>query len=642
MAYHITDDVPGLIRRMAPACRHLLDSGFQQPATIPESAKLFMSGSGGGGSAAPVGKAPAGHDGDEDDSLHRGLRIKGRSMSGSADPKVILQNIAGTPAWLTRFAAELRVLIVRSSRKLARHEVLAAIVAGLLPITVRLALLPFAPIPVPFVHDEFSNLLAADTFSHGRLTNPPHPFWQHFESFHILQQPTYMSMYPPGQAVFLALGQTLFGHPWFGLCVVFVLLGMASYWALRAWLPPAWALPGALVVSANFGVAEYWMNSYYGGATAALGGFLVIGSAGRLLIRPDGQRLRNALLLGLGILILANTRPWEGLVFCTGVAVFGGARYFIRHPPQSASMVRRWWAVLVLVLSVGGALMGYYCWRVTGNALQFPYLLNRRTYATVALFPWQKPRPSPHYNHEEMRRFYVEWEPSYQSDSKPFQLNTFTTRLFYLERATIFPPIKVFRAVAFLLVLWTGWLNRKTRWLVFVCGFFYVGICCQNYCQFHYVAPFVGVGAVLYVTTVRRWSLASRAFRRVGGPSGVGALYLLALSLLFVNSVRLIAEVPKPNANFALRRESLIQKFRKMPGRQLVIVRYSPEHVLDQEWVYNDADIDGAQVVWARDMGPARNDALRAYFRNRHAWLLEPEKSQVRLVPIADFPRASQ
>jgi hypothetical protein len=175
-----------------------------------------------------------------------------------------------------------------------------------------------------------------------------------------------------------------------------------------------------------------------------------------------------------------------------------------------------------------------------------------------------------------------------------------------------------------------------------VCGFFYVGICCQNYCQFHYVAPFIGVGAVLYVTTVRRWSLASRAFRRVGGPSGVGALYLLALSLLFVNSVRLIAEVPKPNANFALRRESLIQKFRKMPGRQLVIVRYSPEHVLDQEWVYNDADIDGAQVVWARDMGPARNDALRAYFRNRHAWLLEPEKSQVRLVPIADFPRASQ
>ncbi len=69
------------------------------------------------------------------------------------------------------------------------------------------------------------------------------------------------------------------------------------------------------------------------------------------------------------------------------------------------------------------------------------------------------------------------------------------------------------------------------------------------------------------------------------------------------------------------------------PGNQLVIVRYNSHHLLINEWVYNEADIDHAKVVWARDMGPAKNQELLTYFRNRHVWVVDADDTPARLLP---------
>src|SRR6185369_2384866 len=117
----------------------------------------------------------------------------------------------------------------------------AVVIVFVAAILGHLVVLPTLDRPVPGVHDEFSYLLAGQTFALGRLANPTHPLWIHFESFHIDQQPTYASMYPPAQGMTLAFG-LLLGDPIIGVWVSTAFFCAATCWMLQAWVPAKWAL----------------------------------------------------------------------------------------------------------------------------------------------------------------------------------------------------------------------------------------------------------------------------------------------------------------------------------------------------------------------------------------------------------------
>ncbi len=239
------------------------------------------------------------------------------------------------------------------------------------------------PLPEPLAHDEFSYLLAADTFLHGRLANPTHPLSIFFEAAHVNQTPAYASIYPPGQGLILAAGAALFGHPIIGQWLTAAALTALIYWALTGYLPSNWALLGAVLCAMRIAVFSCWANSYYRGALPAVGGALVIGALAHL----RGKRgAWTAAALALGLLILANTRPFEGSMLALGAFIVLVKDF--KNRGEVWPTLKRIALPFLLVFVTGALATAYYNFRVTGNPFVFGYQLNM-TKAGLAIFPWQ-------------------------------------------------------------------------------------------------------------------------------------------------------------------------------------------------------------------------------------------------------------
>ncbi|HEV3168579.1 MAG TPA: hypothetical protein VGZ22_31525 [Isosphaeraceae bacterium] len=518
-------------------------------------------------------------------------------------------------------------LAKRAFGRIARKPWLGYLLVALFALIVDVSLAALMRTPEPWCHDEFSYLLGADTYAHGRLTNPTHPLWVHFESIHIIQQPSYASKYPPGQGLMLAAGQVLGGHPLVGVWLSEALACMAIFWMLRGWVPARWALLGGFLAPL-YPVMVAWSQSYWGGSVAVIGGCLVAGALRRLARRP---RVSDAVAMGLGMAVLANSRPFEGAVF-SGLSLAALLLWWATHRTAAIrEIVQRVALPVASVLFIAVMAMGYYNWRVTGNALRMPYALHEQVYGRTPLFLWQAPRPEPTYRHKSIHD--IQTGQVFQAFERQQTLNGFL-RLAWLKVACLgiaFYPFAMLQ-VPLLMLPWVL-KNPWMRTALGICLGLTLALLNVTWLHPHYAAPMTGLALLLEIQGMRHL----RLWKLRGRPTG--RLILHACVLLWVSCPLLICGYLKGfdvdeswRRNFS-QREQIIKRFKQGGEHHLIVVRYGPNHNPLSEWVWNEADIDGSVVVWAREMDPAQNRKLLDYFKDRKVWLLEPDDEAVKLAP---------
>jgi hypothetical protein len=494
----------------------------------------------------------------------------------------------------------------------------------------RALLLPWVGIPQPRVDDEYSNLLMADTFAHFRLANPTPPAWQHFETFHVNMVPTYHSKYPVSQGLALGVGEIVFHQPWIGVYFSTALLCGAICWALQAFVPPGWALLGGLLAAFRLALFSYWMNSYWGGSMAALGGALALGAVVRIFAPEQAPKHRAtmATIFAIALLLLANSRPYEGFAFALPLIVYFAyqlTRTLLRHESTFTST-----AVPVIAIGVAGLmLMGYYNRQTTGNALLLPHLLNERVYSPLPLFLWQKPKSDMTFHDPIFAKFFQVTEQEYGYEkTKSF------SGVFDIETSRLATDWFFFCGVALSLPVLIGILSAckqpRLRIVVFVAASTAMALGLCTYTMFHYAAPLT-VTVYIFAAEGLRYLWDQRA-------TGERAFAVAVCVAVVITALARQTGSAAVNSAFALpdTRALVAHQLEALPGKHLVLVTYDLDrHYPGDELVHNWADFNSQKILWARSKGAGDDADLCSPYSDRTFWSVTTDDVSYSLRPLA-------
>ncbi|MEN1681253.1 MAG: hypothetical protein AAGJ46_16820 [Planctomycetota bacterium] len=489
--------------------------------------------------------------------------------------------------------------------------------------------------PVPRIHDEFSYLLSADTFRSGRLTNPTHAHWPHFETMHVIHQPSYASKYPPGRGLLLAGGWLAIGTPLAGVCFATGLATVACVWMLRAWMPLRWAMIGGLLVALHTGVQLQWGASYWGGGLAMAAGATAIGASARLAaarLAAARQLLLSSTLLGVAAVALAVTRPFEGVLLLAGSSLVVGVSWLRGEGTPWGKIATRVLPPLGVIGAFGIAGLLAYNHAVTGEMLRMPYQVHESEYGATPLFLWQTPDTGHTYRHQPLARYHLAasmwWYDHQQSLSDLVTMKAWLTKC----------SLEFFLATPVALALLaTGWVRRQTLWPWLGVGLVVWAVSCGAVWMFpHYLAPAAPLLLLALVAGLR--SLRTIERRLPSGRRWITPSLLVLHAVVFAFAA--IDYAKRPRSSWAHARAAFAQKLQQTPGDDLVFVHYADDHNVHDEWVYNRADIDNAPIVWAREISESADDRLRNYFADRNAWTVYADEQPIRIEPRNATPPA--
>jgi hypothetical protein len=259
-------------------------------------------------------------------------------------------------------------------------------------------------------------------------------------------------------------------------------------------------------------------------------------------------------------------------------------------------------------------------------------MLSQYQYGVPAALTFQS-NPVPH--RDLTREQALDYKMQLSFHTGPETMTSYLERLEYRVRYYRFfflPPLYLALAV-FLVTI------REFRfvWVAVTLLLFSLGVNFFPAFQLHYIAAVTCLFVLVSVT----------GLERIGGASARLIVCLCVAHFLFWYGVHAFddAEVSmamRPyetwdaiNHGNPERRIYVNRQLAGIPGKLLVFVRYYPQHIFQDEWVYNAADIDAARIVWARDLGEAEDDKLRRYYPGRAVWLLEPDFRPPRLTPLS-------
>ena len=319
------------------------------------------------------------------------------------------------------------------------------------------------------------------------------------------------------------------------------------------------------------------------------------------------------------------SRPFEGFVI--GLVA---AAWILHGLVKASGELRRQLLAKAFVPAtalgvVFGAWLLHYTRSVTGSPWTLPYQVYERTYSHVPILLWQELGEEPLWNHPEMRAFY---------EREMFHEYRLSRELFVkikFREASFFYAVFFLGGLPLLAILGSPhlWRNRSTYWVAAAVAAGTVAALVQRQAWPRKMAPLT---ALILLIVIRHLETLDRS-----RPWLARALAGLAAPVTLAAALTSFAPIfHSPPSRMQNERSRIVRELTRADGRDLVIVRYSADHNPHEEWVYNQADIDHAPIVWAREIHPQRTQGLREHFADRTIWLLEPDSERIELKPYPE------